>query len=386
MKVAIVHDWLTGMRGGEKVLEVLCELFPNAHLYTLLHIKGSTSDIIEKMDIKTSFIQKLPFVTKKYRHYLPLFPTAIEQFDLSKYDLIISSSHCVAKGVVPSPQSLHISYVHTPMRYIWDMYYEYFGKSTTSRITRMIIPFFVNYLRIWDTASNNRVDCFIANSKHVASRIERHYNRSAEVIYPPVDVDRFKISEEEGGYYLIVSSFAPYKRIDLAIEAFNFLSLPLKIIGTGQEGKRLKKMASSNIEFLGWKSDKELIDYYSKCKALIFPGKEDFGIVPIEAMACGRPVIAYGKGGVHETVISLKQPSVVDSLQSTKNFATGIFFDEQTPDALIKTITYFKDNLKKFDNKKIRNHALKFDRIVFKEKIRAFIADRYEKFQGSSRC
>ena len=375
MKVALIHDWLTGMRGGEKVLEVFCELFPDADLFTLLHIKGSVSKLIENRNIKTSFIQKLPFVEKKYRHFLPLFPSAIEQFDLGGYDLILSSSHCVAKGIIPSPDAVSISYVHTPMRYIWDMYYDYFGRGRAGALTRFAMLFVADYLRKWDVNSTNRCDYLIANSKHVASRIKRYYNRDADVIYPPVETKRFNISNALADYFLIVSAFVPYKRIDIAIEAFNKLSLPLKIVGTGQDEKRLKGLAGKNIEFLGWRNEDELVELYSKCKALIFPGEEDFGIVPVEAMASGRPVIAYGKGGALETVMPLNQGIGVRE-QGLEEKPTGVFFYEQTSEALRDAVHIFEKNSDKFDSEAIRSHALKFDRKIFKENISGYIAEK----------
>ena len=371
MKVALVHDWLTGMRGGEKVLEVFCELFPDADLFTLLHIKGSVSKLIEDRNIKTSFIQKFPFVEKRYRYYLPLFPSAIEQFDLRGYDLILSSSHCVAKGVIPSHDAVSISYVHTPMRYVWDMYHDYFGRGRAGILTRLVMLFVANYLRRWDIDSTNRCDYLIANSGHVAGRIKKHYNRNADVIYPPVGIKRLNISDTVGDYFLIVSAFAPYKRIDIAIEAFNKLGLPLKIVGTGQDERRLKKMAGKNIEFLGWRDESELVELYSRCRALVFPGEEDFGIVPVEAMASGRPVIAYGKGGALETVIPLEGSRV-----KGQESPTGIFFYEQTRDSLIEAVRIFEKNSNKFDSKAIRNSALKFDRDIFKENIRGYIAEK----------
>lgn len=358
MKVAIVHDWLTGMRGGEKVLESLCELFPKATIFTLIHIKGTVSETIERMNIKTSFLQNMPFVRQYYRYYLPLMPKAVECFDLSKFDLVISSSHCVAKGA--KTEVHHICYCHTPMRYIWEMYDQYFGKQGMSFFTKYTMDFVRSYLRRWDVATADRVDYFIANSDNVKGRILQYYKREASVIYPPVNTDFFRPVDDKGeDYYLIVSAFAPYKRVDLAIETFNILGLSLKVIGTGQEEKKFKKIAKSNIEFLGWKSDIELKNYYGRCKAFIFPTEEDFGITPVEAQATGRPVIAYKKGGALETVIE---------------GITGIFFEEQTVDSLAEAIHRF--NTMRFDKRKIRKHAEKFNREKFKEKIKIYIEEK----------
>jgi glycosyltransferase involved in cell wall biosynthesis len=383
MKVAIVHDWLTGMRGGEKCLEVFCELFPDATLFTLLHDKGRLSEPIERMDIKTSFIQKLPFVKKKYRNYLPLFPAAIEQFDLKSFDLILSSSHCVAKGVIPHPESYHICYCYTPMRYVWDLYQEYLRDK--SWLTKKIAPYISNYLRLWDVASSSRVDYFVAISNHVRQRIARYYRRDAEVIYPPVDTELFKPSSSVDEYYLIVSAFVPYKKLDIAILAFNQLGYPLKVIGTGPDEKRLKAIVRSRkIEFLGWQSQRSLGDYYSRCKALIFPGEEDFGITVLEAQASGRPVIAYGKGGVLETVIPYNPPLPPFNKGGgggiTEDSPTGIFFYEQTPKALISAIRFFEKTIDFFDSTKIRGHVMAFDKGIFKERIKRFIEERHEDF------
>jgi len=368
MKVAIIHDWLTGMRGGERCLEIFCELFPEADLYTLLHIPGSVSPTIEKMGIKTSFIQNLPFSKKGYRKYLPLFPMAIESFNLKGYDLILSCSHCVAKGIIPSPDALHISYVLTPMRYAWDMYGEYFGENRN----RMIL-FFIHYLRMWDVTSSQRVDHFLCISKHVENRIKKFYRREAEVIHPPVEIKRFRLQDRKENFFLIVSSFAPYKKIDLAIEAFNRLGYRLKIIGSGPEEKRLRSMAGSHVEFLGWLPDEVIADCYSKCRALIFPGEEDFGIVPLEAMACGKPVIAYGRGGTLETIISYDQRGSVKG-----DTPTGLFFYEQNIDSLINAVEQFGRIEREFDPVAIRNHTLKWDTEIFKEKIKKNIVQKME--------
>lgn len=377
MKVALIHDWLTGMRGGENVLEVLCEIFPQADIFTLLHNPGSVSTVIEKRRIKTSFIQSMPMAKDRYRLYLPLFPLAIEGFDLSGYDLIVSSSHCVAKGVIPPPGAVHISYIFTPMRYVWDMYPQYFGgKGIKSRAARI----FSHYLRMWDTTSSARVDSFIAISKHTARRVEKYYRREADVVYPPVDFSRFSIDPAgPDDYYLIVSAFAPYKKVDTAIEAFNTLGLKLKIIGKGQDEKKLRAMAGPTIEFLGWKSNDEINAYYSRCKALIFPGEEDFGIVPLEAMSSGRPVIAYGKGGALETVIPVEGEDGGEA-------PTGIFFMEPNAQSLSDAVTGFERSFKRFIPASIRRHALGFDRAVFKEQIRTAILSKYEEIKKKSRC
>ncbi|MEX2088527.1 MAG: glycosyltransferase, partial [Bacteroidota bacterium] len=302
--IAIVHDWLTGMRGGEKVLEVLCELHPGADLFTLLHNPGTVSPAIERMSIRTSFVNSLPFKENGYRRYLPLFPRAIESFDFSPYDLILSTSHCVAKGAVPRAGALHICYCHTPMRYVWEMYDDYFGKGRAGVLTRAAMKFFAPRLRQWDVRSSDRVHFYVANSQNVARRIHRHYGRAADVIHPPVDTSLFRSSERDEGYYLIVSALVPYKRVDLAVRVFNILGERLLVVGKGPELETLKAMASKRIEFLGWQPDSELAGLYAGCRALVFPGVEDFGIVPLEAMASGKPVIAFGRGGALETVVA----------------------------------------------------------------------------------
>ena len=364
MKVAIVHDWLTGMRGGEKVLECFCELYPEADLYTLLHVKGSCSPTIERMRIIPSFVNKIPGKAKYYRHMLPLFPVAIERFILKDYDLVLSSSHCVAKGIIPGPDTVHVSYVHSPMRYVWDMYEDYFGRDKVGRFVASVVPFFATYLRTWDVASSARVDRFIANSGHVARRINKYYRREAEVVHPPVDCERARVAEKPDDYYLMVTAFAPYKRVDLAIETINRRGGKLKIVGSGQDESRLRSMAGPNVEFMGWQTDAQIVDLYARCKAFIFPGEEDFGITPLEAMAAGRPVVAFAKGGALETVRGLDQ-----------RYPTGVFFEEQSVAGLWQGLDELEENFKRFEPDKIRSHAASFGRERFKREISAVLSD-----------
>jgi glycosyltransferase involved in cell wall biosynthesis len=362
LRVALVHDWLTGMRGGEKVLEVLCELYPDATLFTLLHNKGAMSPTIENMKIQTSFVQNLPFKEDHYRNYLPLFPHAIESFDFTGYDLIISTSHCVAKGAKPVGNALHICYCFTPMRYVWEQYAEYFGKDRAGIATRAAMALVAPGLRNWDVRASSRVHFFVADSENVARRIERYYARAADVIHAPVNTSLFKPSGIPGDYYLMVTALVPYKRVDLAVETFNQLGDRLVIVGSGPDEEKLKAKAASNIEFLGWEGDETLAKFYANCRALIFPGVEDFGIVPLEAMASGRPVIAFAQGGALETVVG-----------NGEN-ATGVFFHEQTVAALKNAIKDFE--LRQFDSQAIRKHAEKFDRKRFKQRLHEYITDK----------
>jgi len=373
-KVAIVHDWLTGMRGGEKCLEIFCELFPEAVIYTLLHNPGSVSPTIENHPIKTSWISSLPFARNGYRHYLPLFPRAIESFDLSDYDLVLSSSHCVAKGAKAPPGSLHLCYCYTPMRYTWDRRGDYFPPERMNPWRRKAIYFFLDRLQRWDRESSKRVDTFIACSENVRARIERYYGREAQIIYPPVDTDFFTPGGKQEGYYLIVSALVPYKRIDLAVEAFNRLGLPLLIIGTGPEMENLKRLAKGNVEFLGWQSQQKLREYYRRCRALIFPGVEDFGIVPVEAQACGRPAIVYGEGGALETVSG----PFAGGGPPSETRISGVFFEEQTVEALISAVELSRQI--DFDSDFIRKGSLRFSKEIFKERIAAFINSEVSDF------
>lgn len=363
MKVAIVHDWLANMGGAERIILIMHRIFPEAPVYTLVHNPDRLPDEFREIDVRTSFIQKLPFGQTKYQNYLPLFPTAIEQFDLSGFDLVLSSSTSAAKGVITRADTLHVCYCATPMRYAWDFYHEYLHE--TGGIKRLLMPWFMNYIRLWDRLSADRVDRFIANSVNVARRIAKHYRREATVIHPPVDCRAFRMAEAEGEYFLVVSRLVPYKRVDLAVEACNRLHLPLKVIGDGSEYRRLKAQAGPTVEFLGRLPDAEVAGYYSGCKAFLFPGEEDFGITPLEAQACGRPVIAFGRGGALETVVPGE---------------TGLFFPEQTAESLAEAIKAFEKL--PFERKKIRRHAETFDNAVFMEKLQSYVLAEYAKFQA----
>jgi len=380
MKIAIIHDWLTGMRGGEKCLEVFCRLYPEADLFTLLSIPGSVSTIIETRKIHTSFLQSLPLVEKKYRHFLPLMPRAIERFDLTGYDLVLSSSHCVAKGVIPDKDALHISYCYTPMRYIWDQYDQYFNRTDSGIITSTAMSLIAPFLRRWDVRSSRRVDEFIAISRHVQKRIKKYYHRESTVIYPPVDSAFYAPTGEKGeDFFLIVSAFAPYKRLDLAVEAFTELGYPLVIIGEGQSAKYLQGIAGPNIRFKGWLSNEEIRSHYARCRGFVFCGEEDFGITPLEAQCMGKPVIGFAKGGLLETVIPERQTwkEETEIPEERTRQPTGVFFHQQTPDALVSAIRHFEKVEDRFEPEPIRNHAIQFDLNIFSDRIREFIEDRY---------
>ena len=366
-KTALVHDWLVNFAGSEKVFEEIYKLYPSP-IYTLVADRdaiqnSSLSDAV----VKTSFIQRLPFSKTKYKSYLPLYPLAIENFDLTEYDIILSSSHAVSKGILKMSDQLHICYCYTPMRYIWDIYHQYLRdvnlvKGLKAIIARMIL----HYLRIWDISSVNRVDYFIADSNYIANRIKRIYGREATVIYPPVDVESFEISEEKDDFYLTASRMVPYKKIDLIVEAFSrMMDKKLVVIGEGPELKKIKRMATKNIEIVGYQPFYKLKEYMKNARAFIFAAIEDFGIMPVEAQASGTPVIAYGRGGTCETVINDK---------------TGIFFYNQNSDSIVEAVDKFERVEHRFDPNNLRKNALKFGRDNFIKKYKIFVDSAINKF------
>ena len=360
MRVALVHDWLTGMRGGEKVLEVLCELFPDADLFTLVHRRGSVSATIERHRIRTSLVQRLPFGTARYRSYLPIFPFAIEQFAFDGYDLVISSSHCAAKAVVVPGRARHVSYCHSPMRYAWDQFEEYFGPARVGTLmSRWCYRPLLARMARWDAATAPRVHRFLANSRHVAGRIRRYYNRDSTVVYPPVDTTFFHPSPADTAppaSALVVSALVPYKRVDRAIEACALAGLPLRIAGDGPDHDRLARQAGDTVTFLGRVSDETLRDEYRAARVVILPGEEDFGIAPLEAQACGRPVVALARGGALETV---------------RNGQTGLLFPEPTAESLATTLRAALGW--NFDEFHIRDHAVGFSRDQHAARLRSVI-------------
>ncbi len=366
MKVALVHDWLVSMRGGERVLEVLCELFPDAPIFTLLHVPGSTSKTIESHTIFTSFLQKLPRFEKYYRYTYPLMPMAIEAFNFSGYDLVISTSHRIAKGIIVPTNTCHISYIHSPMRDAWEFTNEYFGKQQMSWWKRAVIPPQLTFLRTWDVLSTPRVDALIANSHNVQNRIYKTYRRKSTVIYPPVDTSRYIPSDAKEDYYFMVGSFEPNKRVHLAIDAFTELGYPLKIVsGSGRKHNELLSRAGKNIEFLGWQDDDTVAKLFAHAKAFVFPGLDDFGITPVEAQACGTPVVAFGQGGALETVIDGK---------------SGVLFYEPTADALAEAVRRVESI--EWDTHTLVQNARRFDRTSHADAMKRFIFDTFAEFQS----
>ena len=359
MKIAFVHDWLTGMRGGEKVLDVLCERFPDAELFTLVHTPGSVSPAIERLRPHTSFLQSLPLVAKYYRQCLPLFPTAIEQFSFDRFDLVVSVSHCCAKSIVRPGRVAHVCYCLTPMRYAWDQFDAYFGPERLGTVgSRLMRPVMARMAR-WDGETANRADRYVAISHYVAGRIRRYYNREAIVVYPPVDTEFFHPDDTMAiRQALVVSALVPYKRIDVAIEACRLAGVPLTIVGDGPERGRLERAAGPDVRFLGSVSNETIRDLYRRSSVTLLPGEEDFGIAPLEAQACGRPVVALGRGGALETVV----PEV-----------TGALVDDPDPRAFADAIDATFN--RRFDVAAIRAHAERFSRSRFADEMSVLIQD-----------
>jgi len=362
MRVAIVHDWLTGMRGGEKCLEVACELLPDADIYTLFHVPGSVSKTIGSHRIRASVLNRFPRADSYYRYLLPLMPFAIRRFDLSNYDALLSFSHCAAKAARPGKGRPHVCHCFTPMRYIWSMYDSYFGHLRGLR--GLCMRAIARRLQRWDRATSARVTHFVAISEYIRKRIADCYGRESEIIYPPADVAFYTPNGPKEDYYLCVSAFAPYKRLDLAIEAFRKLGRKLLIVGNGQCEPRLRATAPSNVQFLGWQSQEDVRHHYRAARAFVFPGEEDFGITPVEAQACGTPVIAYGAGGALETVVGLGEaPSEAGP--------TGVFFRPQTAEALAEAIERFERNQADFSPEVCRRNSERFSRDRFRAELQA---------------
>lgn len=362
MKVAIIHYWFVAHRGGEKVVDELCGLFPDADIFTHVLDRDALSPVVATKSIHPSFIDSLPFSSRLYKNYLPLMPLALEQLDLRGYDLVISSESGPAKGVITSPESLHICYCHTPMRYVWDMYQDYMNQS--GKIKRFVMAPLLHYLRMWDRLSADRVDHFVANSANVARRIGKHYRRDADVVHPPVEVEAFGCTDVAEDFYLMVGQLVGYKKAELAVRAFNRSGKKLIVIGEGDQMKLLQQIAGPTIQLLGRQPFDVLRDHYARCRALVFPGEEDFGIVPVEAMASGRPVIAYDRGGALETVVDGQ---------------TGIFFSEQTEEAIMEAVERFEKMEHTFVPDDIRDHARAFSRERFRQEMQEIITPRLQK-------
>jgi len=371
MRVAIVHDWLLGMRGGERILNAFCQIFPHAELFTLIYNKGTLAPTLENRPIHTSFLQNLPGIKGKYRNYLPLFPLAIESFNLNGFDLVISSSHCVAKGAKKPKDAFHFCYCYTPMRYMWVFFDQYFGSYPPWK--KSLVWLFGEYLKRWDIATLPRVDEFVAISETIKERIKNIYKRDSTVIYPPVEIDKFRFnpSRKQGSYYICVSALVPYKRIDIMVEAFNKIpDKKLVIVGDGNLREELEsRKTSPNIKFMGWIDHDEVVKICEGAKAFLFAAEEDFGIAPVEAQAVGLPVIAYGKGGISETVIPIN-----GSHEGEK--PTGLFFYKQDAESLIDAINEFEKREDEFNPLNARRNAERFSESRFVNSIKNFVTEK----------
>ena len=364
MRTALVHDWLNQIGGAEDVLETFADLYPAAPIYTSLYWRQKMPDHWQQWDIRTSFIDRIPWARKNQQLYFPLYPLAFEQFDFREYDLVISNKSGFCHGIVTGPDTLHICYCLTPTRYVWR-YHQYAQQENLNRFTRAIMPPFLISLRQWDRLAADRVDHFIAISQNIRKRIAKVYRRDSTIIYPPVDTSRFKPTNRVEDYYLIVGRLVPYRRIDILIEAFNKLQRPLLIAGDGRDRERLESLAGSSVQFLGYVADDDLPDLLARCKAFMWPGEEDFGITPIQAMAAGRPVIAYAAGGALETVLPGK---------------TGMLFEEQTAEAIIEAVESY--DVSAVNVQEICNFAKQFDTELFKRKIQRFVDEKVSENQS----
>ena len=367
-RVALVHDWLTGMRGGEKVLDALLQLVPDASVFTLLHTPGAVSERIEARRPRVSFVQYLPAARRRYRWYIGLFPAAVEQFDLDGFDLVLSTSHCAAKSVVVPGRARHICYCHTPMRYAWDQFDAYFGPQRVGQWQSRLYRLAFSRLARWDAATAGRVQRYVANSRHVAARIRRYYNRESTVVYPPVDTAFYRPDgSQPGSYFLIVSALVPYKRIDTAIEACRLARVPLRIAGDGPERERLQALAGPDVEFVERPSDTEIRELYRGARAFLLPGEEDFGIAAVEAQACGRPVVGLARGGAAETVA---------------HGETGVLVEQPTAEAYAAGIE--RAATLPFDADRIRERALRFSHERFQAEMRELIEDAAARAGGAA--
>ncbi len=377
LRVALVHYWYVRRRGGERVLEVLANMYPQADIFTLVYDPVVLPDAIKSHKITGSFLQKLPQSKRYYRALLPFYPLALEQLRLDDYDLVISQESGAAKGVITRAGTCHICYCHTPMRYLWDMYHDYLSMAPFGFVGRAFYSLACHYVRQWDYATAARVDHFVASSQNGARRIRKYYGRGSDVIYPPVDLDSFSISDALDDSYLVVSPLVAYKRIDLAVEACNALKRRLIVIGDGPEKSALMKMAGPTVTFLGFQTDEAVREHYRRCRAFLFPGEEDIGLTPIEAQASGRPVIAFGRGGALETVKGFYPGQQV----LAENY-TGLFFEEQSVESLIQGMRAFEMSEDRFSPQIIRNHARQFDGERFKESFCEFVYRKWQEFNS----
>ena len=369
MKKALIHDWFSTYAGAEKCVESFTNIWDDFEIYSLIDfLSGTDRDkILKGKRAHTSFIGKLPFAKSKYRNYLPLFPLAIEQFDLSGYDVVLSSSHAVAKGVLTHSNQLHIAYIHTPIRYAWDLYHQYLRESgLDSGLKGVLAKYFLHKIRLWDAVTANRVDHYVANSRYIARRIEKIYGKPSDVIYPPVDVDKFTLREAKEEFYLTASRMVPYKKVDLIVEAFSQTDKKLLVIGDGPDMAKIKSKTGKNVELLGFADDETMRDLMGRAKAFVFAAEEDFGITPVEAQACGTPVICFGRGGARETVIDGE---------------SGLYFMEQNVKELLDAVAKFEQNRDKFKPVKIRENSLRFSRARFEAEIKSYVEKKYEEFK-----